>query len=212
MYNEFDLEFGKIFYEERYDGGGTTFGINSLKDERVIPHIKKGRILEMCSGPGFMGFYLKFQNYANELYLSDINGYHTDYIKKTIEYNNLSNVNFIQSNGFDSIPKDLKFDTIVVNPPHYATARIGGYNTSEEELMSLDEGMVFHKKFIDDAKYYLKDNGVILLIGNMGGITPSDIEKIGIVDYTFSTLACERFGWIRDSKFYVLKITERNGH
>jgi len=212
MYNEFILEGGRVFYEEKYDGGGTTFGVNALKHDNVKNEIKKGTILEMCSGPGFMGFYLNFQGYADELYLSDLNGVHTEYIQKTIEYNNLTNTTFIQSDVFSNIDKNLKFDTIVLNPPHYASPRIGGYNNAEEELMSLDNGMKFHKKFIDEAKYYLKEDGVIILVGNMGGIKPIDIYDIGIVDYTFEQLAAERFGWIRDSIFYVLKIKERNAH
>ena len=166
----------------------------------------------MCSGPGFMGFYLNFKGYADELYLSDINNNLKDGIEKTIEYNNLKNTKFINSDGFSNINKDLKFDIIIINPPHFSSPRIGGYDSPENEFMSLDNNMKFHKKFIDEAKYYLKEDGFILLIGNMGGITPKDIEKIGILDYTFEVLACERFGWIRDSKFYVLKIKERNAH
>ncbi len=212
MYNELLLEGGRVFYEEKYDGGGTTFGINSLKHTNVKNQIKKGTILEMCSGPGFMGFYLNFKGYTDELYLSDINDDVKSGIEKTIEYNNLTNTKFINSNGFTNISKDLKFDTIIINPPHFSSPRIGGYDSLENELMSLDNNMEFHKKFIDEAKYYLKQNGIILLIGNMGGISPTDIETLGILDYTFELLACERFGWIRDSKFYVLKIKKRDAY
>ena len=69
---QFILKKGKVIYDEIYDGGGSSFGINALKDEKVKSVIKKGNILEMCSGPGFMGFYLNFEGYADYLILSDI--------------------------------------------------------------------------------------------------------------------------------------------
>lgn len=202
---EFILEHGKVFYDEIYDGGGTTFGVNALRDERVQSIIKKGNVLEMCSGPGFMGFYLNFEGYADSLVLSDINDVHSAYIQQTIENNNLRNTKFIQSNGFKSFGDD-KFDTIVMNAPHYASPRNGGYVSMEEELICLDQDLEFHKHFFKYVKNYLKKNGVIILIGNMGGIQIEEIKEIGGLDYTYTLIACERYGWIRDSRFYVLEI------
>lgn len=199
------LENGKVIYDEIYDGGGTTFGVNALRDTRVKSIIKKGNILEMCSGPGFMGFYLNFEGFADYLTLSDINDVHSSYIQQTIQNNNLTNTKFIQSNGFKSFNDD-KFDTIVMNAPHYASPRNGGYVSMEEELICLDQDLEFHKHFFKYAKNYLKKDGVIILIGNMGGIQPEQIMEMGSIDYTYSLIACERYGWIRDSRFYVLEI------
>lgn len=203
---EFIVEGRKIYYDTQFDGGGTTFGINALKDNVVESSIKSGRILEMCSGPGFMGFYLNFKGLAKELTLVDINYENNSFIQKTILSNNLDNTKFIASNGFDNLT-DTLFDTIVINPPHYSSPIINGYPTIQEELMSLDEDMYLHQEFFENAKDYLKKDGVILLIGNMGGITPDDIKNVAGDDYNIELIACDRFGWIRDSKFYVLKIT-----
>ena len=203
---EFDVEGKKIYYDTEFDGGGTTFGINSLKDTVVENSIKPGRILEMCSGPGFMGFYLNFKGLADELTLVDINYENNTFIQKTILSNGLSNTKFIASNGFDNLT-DTLFDTIIINPPHYASPRDGGYPNIQEELMSLDEDMYLHQEFFENAKDYLKKDGVIILIGNMGGITPNDIRDVAGDDYKVELIACDRFGWVRDSKFYVLKIT-----
>ena len=203
---EFEVEGKKIYYDTEFDGGGTTFGINSLKDTVVENSIKPGRILEMCSGPGFMGFYLNFKGLADELTLVDINYENNTFIQKTILSNGLSNTKFIASNGFDNLT-DTLFDTIIINPPHYASSRDGGYPSIQEELMSLDEDMYLHQEFFENAKDYLKKDGVIILIGNMGGITPNDIRDVAGDDYKVELIACDRFGWVRDSKFYVLKIT-----
>jgi methylase of polypeptide subunit release factors len=203
---QFTVEGKKIFYDVEFDGGGTTFGINSLKHEVVAKTIKRGSILEMCSGTGFMGFYLNFKGMADKLVLVDINGENVSFIEKTISSNGLTNTEFIQSDGFGSVP-DTLFDTIIINPPHYDSPRDGGYPSIQEELMSLDEDMYLHQEFFENASKYLKKDGVIILIGNMGGITPDDVKSVAGDGYNVELIACERFGWIRDSKFYVLKIT-----
>ncbi len=209
---EFILDKGKVIYDEIYDGGGTTFGVNALKDERVKSVIKKGNILEMCSGPGFMGFFLNFEGFADYLVLSDINDVHGSYIRETILQNNLMNTKFIQSDGFKSFYIHNTFDTIVMNAPHYASPRNGGYISREEELICLDQDLEFHKHFFKAAKNYLKKDGVIILIGNMGGIQPQEIIHIAGEEYICNLIACERYGWIRDSRFYVLKIEKRNAY
>jgi methylase of polypeptide subunit release factors len=203
---ELILDNGKIIYDEIYDGGGSIFGINALKDERVINVIKKGNILEMCSGPGFMGFFLNLQGFANQLVLSDINQSHSSYIRETILQNNLMNTKFIQSDGFKSFKIHNMFDTIIMNAPHYSSPREGGYVSKEEELICLDQDLQFHKHFFKSAKNYLKKDGVIVLIGNMGGIQPQQIIDIAGDKYISNMISCERYGWIRDSRFYVLEI------
>ena len=203
---QFILKKGKVIYDEIYDGGGSSFGVNALKDEKVKSVIKKGNILEMCSGPGFMGFYLNFEGYADYLILSDINDAHDSYIKKTIEENNLTNTKFIQSDGFKSFYIHNNFDTIIMNAPHYSSPRNGGYVNREEELICLDLDLEFHKHFFKYAKNYLKKDGVIVLIGNMGGIKPEEIIDLAGNDYNCKLITCNRYGWIRDSRFYVLEI------
>ena len=206
MFNELLLENGRIFYREEHDGGGSIFGINSLKDKRVLNNIKKGNILEMCSGPGFMGFYLNFLGYCDYLVLSDINNEHNQAISETIEYNKLTNTKFIQSDNFESFDNNMLFDTIIMNPPHYASERDGGYVSIEEELICMDKDLKFQKAFFKNVKKYLKKDGVIILIGNMGGIQPEETLELAKPLFMGEIISCERYGWIRDSRFYVLKL------
>jgi 16S rRNA G1207 methylase RsmC len=159
----------------------------------------------MCAGQGFMGFYLNFKGFTDELVLVDINDENVLSIEKTISYNKLTNTKFIQSDGFNNL-ENILFDTIVINPPHYASPRNGGYPTIEEELISLDEDMYLHQDFFENASKYLKKDGVIILIGNMGGIKPDEVKNVAGDGYNIKLIACERFGWIRDSRFYVLEI------
>lgn len=40
----------------------------------------------------------------------------------------------------------------------------------------------------------------------MGGIKPEEIIDLAGSDYNCKLIACNRYGWIRDSRFYVLEI------
>jgi hypothetical protein len=153
-----------------------------------------------------MGFFLNLQGFANDLVLSDINESHGFYIRETILQNNLMNTKFIQSDGFKSFEIHTMFDTIIMNAPHYSSPREGGYVSKEEELICLDQDLQFHKHFFKAAKNYLKKDGVIVLIGNMGGIQPQQIIDVAGDGYICNVISCERYGWIRDSRFYVLEI------
>lgn len=207
--NEFITDNGTVCYIEHLDGGGTTFGVNCLKDPLVNKHIKKGNILEICSGPGFMGFYLNFQGYADTLTLSDINIENKKYIEATIEKNNLTNTTFIPSEGFRSFEPGMKFDTIVSNPPHFATPRPGGYVDSYQELISLDQDMNFHKNFFDVVGDYLAEDGRIILVENAGGISADDVINICGDRFTVEVGPYDRYGWINDSLFYTVIIKKK---
>jgi methylase of polypeptide subunit release factors len=203
---EFKTEKGIVYYKEELDGGGTTFGVNCLKDPSVNRNIKKGDILEMCSGPGFMGFYLNFEGYADTLTLSDVNLENQKYIYQTIEKNNLTNTKFIHSDNFRSFDSEMMYDTIISNPPHFATPRPGGYKDSYQELISLDQDMSFHKNFFDFVGDHLKEDGRIILVENAGGISANDIIKICGDRFTVEVGEYNRYGWINDSLFYTVVI------
>ena len=197
-----------IYYETELDGGGSIFGINAM--ESIQSKLSIGKVLEMFSGPAFMGFYLKFNGIAEELYLSDINLENEKCIDKTIKENNLKNVKFIHSDIFDSFDEKIKFDTIVCNPPHFKTPRPWGYKEKFEKIISLDEDMHIHKKFLKDVKNYMHENTKLVLIEHPHGITLDDIkELIGnsfYVEYTETS----RYGWIRNIEYRTIILKLKN--
>ena len=199
---EFKLDNGIVYYTEELDGGGTTFGINCLKS--VLPKVKKGNILEMCSGPGFMGFFLNFEGYADKLVLSDLNAYNRKYINETIEKNGLTNTEFIHSNGFMSLNDGMIFDTIVSNPPHFATPKPTGYRSEQEKLITLYEDMAFHRNFLRDVKKHINKDSIIILIENATGINADDITKIAKDDFHIEVGEYGKYGWPGESTFYPM--------
>lgn len=197
-----------IYYETELDGGGSIFGINAM--ESIKSKLPNGKVLEMFSGPAFMGFYLKFNGIADELYLSDINIENQKCIDTTIRKNNLQNVKFIHSDIFDSFTEYIKFDTIICNPPHFKTPRPWGYKERFEKIISLDEDMHIHKKFLKDVKNYMHENTRLVLIEHPHGVTLDDIkELIGnsfYVEYTETS----RYGWIRNIEYRTIILKLKN--
>ena len=201
IFNIIDLS---VFYEKRFDGGGTTFGFNAITKSNIIAKIQdKGDVLEICSGPGFIGYTLLKYNKANRLVLSDINPEVRDGIETTNRFNNLK-VEFIQSDCFDSMEGSNKFDTIVSNPPHFKTERPNGYRSSEEKLISLDYDMQFHKKFFESAHKYLNPNGKIVLIENCDGVTEEDIRVLSNQHFSVESVDYDSYGWEGKSTFYTI--------
>ena len=201
IFNIIDLS---VFYEKRFDGGGTTFGFNSITKSNIIDKIQdQGDVLEICSGPGFIGYTLLKYNKANRLVLSDINPEVRDGIETTNRFNNLK-VEFIQSDCFDSMEDSNKFDTIVSNPPHFKTERPNGYRSSEEKLISLDYDMQFHKKFFESAHKFLNPNGKVVLIENCDGVTEEDIRVLSNQNFSVESVDYDSYGWEGKSTFYTI--------
>jgi methylase of polypeptide subunit release factors len=200
---ELILERGKIFYEKEYDGGGSVFGINALKDPNISKHIKKGKILEMCSGPGFMGVFLKLEGYADELTLADINAYNRRAIYNTISENNLDNVEFIHSDVFLSINGDQIFDTIVSNPPHFKSPKTGGYKNIIEQYISLDKNMELHKTFFKQVVNHIHNESKIILVENCEGVTGDDIIEMALDKFDIEITEPNKFGWEGKSNYYA---------
>jgi len=200
-FNIIDLS---VFYEKRFDGGGTTFGFNAVTKSDIINKIQdQGDVLEICSGPGFIGYTLLKYNKANRLVLSDINSEVRDGIETTNRFNNLK-VEFIQSDCFDSMEDSNKFDTIVSNPPHFKTERPNGYRSSEEKLISLDYDMQFHKKFFESAHKFLNPNGKVVLIENCDGVTEEDIRVLSNQHFSVESVDYDSYGWEGKSTFYTI--------
>jgi methylase of polypeptide subunit release factors len=178
-----------------------------LNSENVNKFIKKGKIMEMCSGPGFMGFHLLSLGYCDELYLVDVNRENLKHINETRKLNDINNVKFIHSNVFDRIKKGDEVDLIISNPPHFKTERPNGYRFDNEKLLSLDEDMTFHKNFFRDVKNHLNKNGIIILVENCNGVTEEDIRELIKDEFKILHVEYDDYGWQGKSKFYTIILT-----
>ena len=93
----------KVFYRDRYDGGGRYFGQDFFKVFEFLDLKVSGNILEWCAGPGFIGFSIREYFGINSLTLFDINKKLTRIITKTIRVNKLDNVYIIFGSKINDI-------------------------------------------------------------------------------------------------------------
>lgn len=141
---------------------------------------KELRILDLCTGSGAIAVSLvKLLNNVL-VYASDI----SENALKIAEENansNSANVFFFKSDIFENISKLYKFDIIVSNPPYIETKTIESLSeeVKNEPHIALDggeDGLVFYREIIKNAKEYLNPNGYLAL--EIGYNQKEKVEKL----------------------------------
>ena len=138
---------------------------------KVIEYVKANnknnlKILDLCTGSGIIAITLKkeLDEILIDVVASDISEEAIEVAKENAQYHD-TDVTFIQSDIFNNI--DDKFDIIVSNPPYIdrkdeVTMKENVLNYDPHlALFAEEEGMYFYRKIIEQAKDYLKENGVM---------------------------------------------------
>ena len=138
---------------------------------KVIEYVKATnknnlKILDLCTGSGIIAITLKkeLDQISIDVIASDISEEAIEVAKENAQYHD-TDVRFIQSDIFNNI--DDKFDIIVSNPPYIdrkdeVTMKENVLNYDPHlALFAEEEGMYFYRKIIEQAKDYLKENGVM---------------------------------------------------
>lgn len=164
----------EYFYDRKYKVTKDVLSPRMETEEliyKVIEYVKANnknnlKILDLCTGSGIIAITLKkeLDQISIDVVASDISEEAIEVAKENAQYHD-TDVRFIQSDIFNNI--DDKFDIIVSNPP---------YIDRKDEVTMLDnvlkydphlalfaeeEGMYFYRKIIEQAKDYLKENGVM---------------------------------------------------
>lgn len=138
---------------------------------KVIEYVKVSnknnlKILDLCTGSGIIAITLKkeLEQVSVDVIASDISEEAIEVAKENAQYHD-TDVRFIQSDIFNNI--DDKFDIMVSNPPYIDRK---DEVTMQDNVLKYDphlalfaeeEGMYFYRKIIEQAKDYLKENGVM---------------------------------------------------
>ena len=138
---------------------------------KVIEYVKANnknnlKILDLCTGSGIIAITLKkeLDQILIDVVASDISEEAIEVAKENAQSHD-TDVRFIQSDIFNNI--DDKFDIIVSNPPYIdrkdeVTMKENVLNYDPHlALFAEEEGMYFYRKIIEQAKDYLKENGVM---------------------------------------------------
>ena len=130
---------------------------------------KKIRILDLCTGSGAIGISLKKYIQNSEITLSDISNKALEIAKKNcINIIGNTEINIIESDLFEKIDVNNKFDIIVSNPPYIETKTIQTLDkeVQKEPKLALDggeDGLNLYRRIIKEAHNYLSDNGILVL-------------------------------------------------
>lgn len=149
---------------------------------QLMREVEEPNILDIGSGSGAISIAI-----ANELKSSSVTG--IDINEKALKLanenkilNKIENVNFIESNLFEKLDKDFKYDLIVSNPPYiskeeYETLmpEVKNYEP-QNALTDLGDGLYFYREISKLAGEYLKDTGYLAY--EIGYNQAKDVTKI----------------------------------
>lgn len=163
----------------------------------------EGEVLEMGCGCGLAS--LACAKTATNVLSVDINPDAVECSKNNAAKNNVTNVQFIQSDLFSNVQGI--FDAIIFNPPYLPTKekeRIGGHLNNAFD--GGKDGRKVLDRFLSEFDNYLKPNGVLLLIQS----SLNDMEKTTSIlekqNYSVETKEKEDFFFER---LYLLKASKK---
>lgn len=158
-------------------------------------------IADLCTGSGCVGISLALElvkkNYNFHLYLSDISPNalkvaQTNY--KNLLPNNPENITFLESDLFNSFPKNLNLDLVISNPPYIPTSRINTLSESVknyEPILALDggtDGTKIINNIIDSLPAFQQKINSIIEIDDshsLDHIKKSESYKLSLIKDTF---------------------------
>ncbi len=136
---------------------------------RLIEHLnklknKKLTILDLCTGSGCIAVALAREFHDAHIYASDISDDALACAQKNIVHNEVDNVVLIKSDLFADLPRHIRYDLIVGNPPYIAP--LAWDNLSEQvtewedknALIAKDNGLAIISEIIKSAPRFLKEN------------------------------------------------------
>ena len=140
-------------------------------DEIPIQEVK--RILDMGTGTGIIAIFLemaklRIDSFHCKIYASDVLPNAISCARLNVKLNRLPNnqIKFIESNLFESFPKDLShsLDIIIFNPPYLPSIE-NSLNLNKDVTWNGGEtGLEIIIEFFKQAKEFLSNYGVIYFI------------------------------------------------
>lgn len=115
---EFVFETDKSVFAKDYVDMGT----KRLIEKVQLP--EEGEVLDWGCGYGAIGIAIAATHPKLRVWMIDINERAVALAKRNAKLNKVKNVVVLKSDGFGALPKDLKFDAIVTNPPIHAGKQV----------------------------------------------------------------------------------------
>lgn len=126
-----------------------------------MPH-QSFTLLDIGTGSGCIAIALARAFPHATIYATDISPHALALAQKNALHNNVSNITFVLSDLFDHLPKNIKFDLIVSNPPYIAHNEWQTLDPSvrawedKNALIASQEGIGTLQKIINKAPAYIQ--------------------------------------------------------
>lgn len=157
-----------VQYDSWMDGGGTWFG--QEYPAVIAEHFPDRRFrhcLEWCSGPGFIGYALLSHDLVESVTFMDCHAPAIERVRETADQHGIQDlVQAYYASEIQQLPRDLQFDLVVANPPHFLETPTKHENNQRIEV---DEQWHTHREFWSNIAHYLEPGGVVLLQENRTG-------------------------------------------
>jgi HemK-like putative methylase len=133
--------------------------------------VDTARVLDLCAGSGCVGTALLQEVLGARVDFVEIDSSHHQTIKKNLNANGISQSRARIYGGslFDEVPKEVKYDLILSNPPYIDPARI---ERVEEQVLAFEPalallggegGMEYIERIIIEAPAHLARDGVLYI-------------------------------------------------
>jgi len=174
---------------------------------KKFPNVKNKTILEIGAGTGITSIYLAKHN-AKFVLATDINSYAIKNIKANIILNKLKNIEVQKSDMFKGVKKNKRFDYIYWNMPFMPINSKYKYKSVLERGL-FDPGYKITDRFLKESKFYLNENGKILLgTGGSNFGNESKLKELAVkYAYKLKLIARKRSMEINPVKFVLFELS-----
>jgi len=189
-----------VYYKPENYGSGPDF-IEGIYSSRSFLDTHKDckSVLEVCCGPGFVGWFLYYKLKLDVIHLLDIHLPVLDDIKRTAIANN-ANYKFYHSDGFKSY-NGPKVDLIISNTPFMPTEKEYYKYISDNKItdkkriendkrLYMDLGFKLHKNLLENFNNFLTDEGRIVFVQDK---KIALVDKLDQFDFNYSKRIYEEF-------------------
>jgi hypothetical protein len=160
-----------VFDKPEHHVGGLAFGRDFPRVLNELGIGRRGRMLEFCAGPGYIGYSLLAAGWCESLVLADIDADAVSTARFTAAHNELEDrVVAYRSDALDQIPEAERWDLVVANPPHFAEAN--------PDTRQYDPGWQLHRRFYAAVGRHMNPGGLVLMVENTVGSDPDLFKEI----------------------------------
>ena len=164
--------------------------IGIIKD--VQPTTENIDVLDMCTGSGAVAVSIAKLCKNTKICALDISDEALEIAKKNALANEV-NVDFFKSDMFENIPKEVKFDLIVSNPPYIKENVIStlSKDVQNEPHIALSggiDGLDFYRIIANNAYRYLKKHGKVIV--EIGYDQAESVKNIFAQTHQYDKIRC----------------------